>query len=192
MRSPAKYVLWLTLPLLLAGCDQKKQTAQTQTLAPPIEDQPPPPKPAPVPAADLPPPVVGDTQPAPADTTPPVTPPKKPVRHPKKPATPTTPTTPGTTTPTQEAANPSSSVPAIGQLTGGASGDLASQTTEMINATEKGLNAITRTLNDSETKTAAQIREFLKQAREALATGDADGAHTLALKAKVLLTELNQ
>ena len=47
------------------------------------------------------------------------------------------------------------------------------------------------TLTDAETKTAAQIREFLKQAREALATGDTDGAHTLANKAKVLLSELN-
>jgi hypothetical protein len=62
----------------------------------------------------------------------------------------------------------------------------------MINATEKGVNGITRSLNDSETKTAAQIHEFLKQAREALATGDVDGALTLAKKAKVLLAELNQ
>jgi hypothetical protein len=50
-----------------------------------------------------------------------------------------------------------------------------------------GLN---RSLNDQEQKTAAQIREFLKQAREALASGDVDGAHTLAAKAKVLLSEL--
>ena len=33
-------------------------------------------------------------------------------------------------------------------------------------------------------KTAAQIREFLKQARQALTSGDVDGAHTLAVKAK--------
>jgi hypothetical protein len=46
-------------------------------------------------------------------------------------------------------------------------------------------------LNDQELKTSAQIREFLKQARAALATSDVDGANTLALKAKVLLTELN-
>jgi hypothetical protein len=62
----------------------------------------------------------------------------------------------------------------------------------LIATTERGLNGITRSLNEQEQKTAAQIREFLKQAREALATNDVDGAHTLAVKAKVLLSELTQ
>ncbi len=62
----------------------------------------------------------------------------------------------------------------------------------MISSTEKGVNSITRGLNDAETKTAAQIHEFLKQAREALASGDVDGAYKLAKKANVLLKELNQ
>ena len=35
------------------------------------------------------------------------------------------------------------------------------------------------------------MREFLKQAKEALITGDEDGANTLAAKAKVLLSELS-
>ncbi len=64
--------------------------------------------------------------------------------------------------------------------------------TTSIASTEHGLNAITRKLNDQEQKTAAQIREFLKQAKAALASGDVDGAHTLALKAQVLLGEINQ
>jgi ribosomal protein S20 len=54
------------------------------------------------------------------------------------------------------------------------------------------LNGITRQLSDSEKKTDAQIREFLKQAREALNTGDVDGADKLVTKAKVLLAELSQ
>jgi hypothetical protein len=83
-------------------------------------------------------------------------------------------------------------VSAIGELSGGASGDQRTQTQEMINSTEKGVNGITRSLSDPESKTAAQIHEFLKQAREALASGDVDGALTLAKKAKVLLNELNQ
>lgn len=183
--------LLAVLPLL-QGCDQKQPKQQTQTLAPPIVDTPPP-KPATVSTADLPPPVVGPTQPAQPDpnaaaNTPPP-PPKKPVHH-KKPAT------PPATQPTQEAANTppagSSSVSAIGELSSGASGDARSQAEEAINSTEKGLNTITRTLSDSETKTAAQIREFLKQARAALTTGDVDGALTLTKKAKVLLAELNQ
>jgi hypothetical protein len=62
----------------------------------------------------------------------------------------------------------------------------------LIATTERGLNGITRSLNEQEQKTAAQIREFLKQARDALSTNDVDGAHTLAVKAKVLLSELTQ
>jgi len=194
MRISVKYALWLlALMPLVQGCDQKTKTAQTQTLAPPIVDAPPP-KPAAVSPADLPPPVVGDptakpatndTAAKPADTQ------KKTVHHPKKPATPPA----GTPATTQETANaaPGSapSVSAIGQLSGGASGDQRAETEDTINTTEKGVNGITRPLSDAELKTAAQIREFLKQAREALATGDVDGAKTLAIKAKVLLGELN-
>jgi hypothetical protein len=196
MRVTAKYALWL-LPVLplVQGCDHKAQPTQTQTLAPPIVDAPPP-KPATVSTADLPPPVIGDAKPADsANTTPPPEPPKKPVHRPKKPATPA-PTTPTTPTATQDVAGatpaPAPSVSAIGTLTGGASGDSRSQAEDLINTTEKGVNGITRPLNDSETKTAAQIHEFLKQAREALTSGDVDGASTLAKKAKVLLAELNQ
>jgi hypothetical protein len=173
---------------LAQGCDHKAQIAQTQPLAPPIEDKQPE-KPATVSKADLPPPEVGGAKPDTGkDTTPPPEPPKKPVHQPKKPATPAL--------PTQEAANaaptPTPSVSAVGQLSSGASGDVRSETQELINTTEKGVNGISRPLNDSETKTAAQIHVFLKQAREALTSGDVDGASTLAKKAKVLLTELSQ
>jgi hypothetical protein len=54
------------------------------------------------------------------------------------------------------------------------------------------LDNIGRKLNGQEEKTAGQIREFLKQARAALGSGDVDGAHTLAAKAKVLLGELSR
>jgi outer membrane biosynthesis protein TonB len=193
MRITVKCALWL-LPLmpLVQGCDHKAQPVQAQALAPPIVDTQPE-KPATVSKADLPPPVIGGAKPDTGkDTTPPPEPPKKPAHHPKKPATPTP------AVPTQEAANsaptpaPAPSVSAIGQLSGGASGDSRSETEELINSTEKGVNGISRSLNDSETKTAAQIHVFLKQAREALNTGDVDGASTLAKKAKVLLAELNQ
>jgi pantothenate synthetase len=63
---------------------------------------------------------------------------------------------------------------------------------DSIAATERELNGISRNLSDQEKKTAGQIREYLKQAKEALASGDADGAHTLAAKAKVLLGEFDQ
>jgi len=190
MRIRVTHASWLVVLLALLpvmqGCDQKAKATQSQTLAPPIVDAPPS-KPATVSTADLPPPEVGTPQPAP----PPATDANaKPATQPKKPSHKKTTTS---AQPTQEAANPapSTSVSAIGELSGGASGDQRSQTEGMINATEKGVNSITRTLSDSETKTAAQIHQFLKQAREALTSGDVDGAATLAKKAKVLLAELN-
>ena len=197
MRISVTRTSWL-LPLLAfaplwQGCAHKTPQTPTpaQTLAPPIVDTPPP-KPATVSTADLPPPVVGPQQPSqPAATPPPAPPaeaPKKPTHHPKK----TVPATASQGQPAQEASNGSApSVSAVGELSGGASGDVRAQTEEMINATEKGVNGITRSLSDAETKTAAQIHGFLKQAREALTTGDVDGALSLAKKAKVLLAELN-
>jgi ribosome-binding protein aMBF1 (putative translation factor) len=182
MRTPARIVAWL-LPLLLVGCTHN--TTQVQPLAPPIVDAPlPQPSTAP---KDLPPPVVSvPAQPAPvtnttatAQTEPP---PKPPAKH-KKPAPPQ---------PTQQASTESSGVSAIGQLSSPAPSDLRQQTSSSIAATERGLNGITRPLSDQEQKTATQIREFLKQAREALNLSDVDGAQTLAIKAKVLLSELTQ
>jgi hypothetical protein len=182
MRTPARIVVCL-LPLLLVGC-VPKDNSQTQPLAPPIEDTPLP-KPSVAPA-NLPPPVV--SVPAPPPTTNPNAnaqtqpPPKPPAKH-KKPATPP---------PTQQAATGDSGVSAIGQLSSGTASDQREQTVDSITATERALTSITRTLSDQEQKTAAQIKEWLKQAHVALASGDVDGAHTLAAKAKALLTELNQ
>ncbi len=52
-------------------------------------------------------------------------------------------------------------------------------------------DGISRQLNYQEQKTAAQIREYIKHAREALTAGDVDGASNLATKAKLLLDELH-
>jgi hypothetical protein len=199
MRVTYKHALWLLLTLpLMQGCDKKKAPpAPQQALAPPIVDTPPP-RPATVSPADLPPPVVGTPQPAAKEVAKAPEPPKKPVHHPKKPTT----TPAAETKPVQEAVNtpppspaagqPAASVPAPGQFSSGASGDVKTEMEDNITATEKSLNGISRTLNGTETKTAAQIREFLKQARDALNTGDADGAKNLLSKAKVLMAELNQ
>jgi hypothetical protein len=178
MKFPARIVASL-LPFLLAGCAHKT-APQVQPLAPPIVDTLPP---KPAPATDLPPPVITVPTPPPAvDTTTQTEPePKPPVRH-KKPVSP----------PPDQADSETPSVPAIGTLSSGDPNDKRQQASDSIAATERGLTGITRTLSDQEQKTAAQIREFLKQAREALATGDVDGASTLAAKAKVLLSELTQ
>jgi hypothetical protein len=184
MKTPARIAVWL-MPLLLTGCTPRDKS-QIQALAPPIEDTPLP-KPSEAPA-NLPPPVVSVPTPPPAanpnakaQTQPP---PKPPAKH-KKPQ-------PATPPPTQQAVTGDSGVSAIGQLSSGGASDQRQQTLDSIAATERGLTGITRTLNDQEQKTAAQIKEWLKQAHSALDTGDVDGARTLAAKAKALLTELNQ
>ena len=180
MKLPARSVAWL-LPLLLTACFHKTHQAQVQPLAPPIEDAPLP-KPVPSPT-ELPPPVitVPNQAPVPDTNQQPQKPAKLPVKHRKPPAN-----------STQQASIESPGVSAIGQLSSGDPSDLRQQTVNSLAATERGLSGITRQLSDQEQKTAAQIREFLKQARAALASGDVDGAHTLAAKARVLLGELSQ
>ncbi|MGA2809304.1 MAG: hypothetical protein ABSE87_14340 [Terracidiphilus sp.] len=202
MKLPAKIVVWL-LPLLLTACFHKTNQSQVQPLAPPIEDAPPP-KPEPSPT-DLPPPVVTIPNQTPAADTSAKTQtpekPKPPVRH-KKPAPAPAPASapasaPATSTSsssssTQQASNGTPGVSAIGQLSTGDSSDQRQETIDSLAATERGLNGINRELNDQQHKTAAQIREYLKQAKTALASGDVDGAHTLVAKAKVLLGELSR
>jgi len=179
---------WL-LPLLLTGCFHKTHLAQNQPLVPPIAGVPmptPPPPPSQVPTP------VEKTEPAkpaeePAPTPPP---PEKPQRHASHHQR--SESKPANTEVASNAASPAPEVSAIGQLSSGDPSDLRYRTEESLDATERGLKAITRTLNSQEQKTADQIREFLKQARTALSTGDVDGANTLALKAKVLLGEISQ
>lgn len=189
MKTPLKSVLWL-LPALLAGCTHKTQQAQIQPLAPPIVDTPPPtPQPSP---SNLPPPVVtvpqqqaqapAEPQPEPKKETKPA---KRPPRHPK-------PEAPKTTEQAVNTTGSGTEVSAIGQLSPGNSGDLRSATEQAVASIDQDLKKVTRPLGDQEQKTAAQIREFLKQARTALSAGDIDGAHTLAIKARVLLNELTK
>jgi len=177
--------VWLLPLLLLAGCFHFHKTNQNQAapLAPAIEVTPPPLSiPAP---AELPPPAA----PLPSQTPTTVTQekPKTPIRHRKA-----APAPPPAANNTQQASAGSPSVSAIGQLSSGEPSDLRYQTQNSIEATENGLKAINRELSDPEKKTADHIREFLKQAKAALTSGDVDGAATLAAKAKVLLGELSK
>jgi outer membrane biosynthesis protein TonB len=177
----AKIAAWL-LPLLLmpTGCIHKIQLAQNQPFAPPVEDTPPP-KPAEPAPINLPPPEVTiPLQTTPQQVTPPPEPVKRPAKH-KKPAN----------TNPQIASNEPPTVSAAGTLSAGDPPTVRQQADASIEATEKSLNGITRKLNDQEQKTATQIREYLKEAREALTGGDADGARNLAIKAKTLLDELH-
>lgn len=55
---------------------------------------------------------------------------------------------------------------------------------------QQQLKSIHHTLNTKQQRTATQIQTFLAKATNALQAGDLDGAHTLTVKARVLLSEL--
>jgi hypothetical protein len=188
----ARNVAWL-LPLFLTACLHlhKPQQQQSQVLTPPNDNLPKPTMTHPELSAST---VTIPDEPLATDSDVKQEP-IPPAKH-KKPAKNTQ---QAATANTQQAASAppvapeSSGVSAIGELSsGGDPSDQRRETDETIASTEHGLNGLGRTLNDQEQKTAAQIREYIKQAREALLSGDMDGAKTLAAKAKALLTELSQ
>ncbi len=186
MNLRARNVAWL-LPLLLSACVHKSDQAQVQQpLAPPIED-------VPVLKTDsapekLPPAVITIPQATPIVVTQPV-PPKPAPKHKKTTPKPGTPANSGSATQNTQTASATTppEVNAIGQLATRETPNSTKHASSAIAEVEKGLNGIGRKLSGPEEKTSVQIREFLKQAKTALATGDADGASTLAAKAKALL-----
>jgi hypothetical protein len=194
------------LVVFCAGCSHKAAPPPQQAQAPPLQTG----------GGTLPP--LSSTQqqeksttplasplPAPSAQSVPLPPPTpKKVRHRTKPtppkpaeATQTVPSEPAPQTaqvslPQQTAAGAPSGSP-IGQLTTGdtALGEKTKrETLDLIGQTQQGLLGIKRTLTDEEKTTVGQIRNYLKQAQQALETGDGDGAHLLATKAKALLEEL--
>ena len=196
------------LIVFCVGCSHKTSSTPQQAQAPPLQTD----------GGTLPP--LSSTQqqekstsplasplPAPSEQSVPLPPPTpKKVRHRAKPAP--SPPKPAETVQTsppepepktaqvsiqQQAATGSPSGSPIGQLT---TGDMASgektkrETLDLIGETQQGLLGIKRSLSDDEKTTVVQIRNYLKQAQQALDTGDGDGAHLLATKAKALLAEL--
>jgi hypothetical protein len=181
MRSPARCAACV-LPLLLSGCTifHKSRPAAIQPLAPVIE----PSMPLEVKSVELPPsqsviaakPIYNMKERAVSI--------RQPSKH-HKPANKPAEVTEVVTT-------PAPAVNAIGVMSSGDPGNSRQQTEESIVSAERGLNGINRSLDDSEQKIAGQIREFLKDAKAALASGDIDGAYTLTEKAKALLAELTK
>jgi|HubBroStandDraft_1064217.scaffolds.fasta_scaffold31276_3 hypothetical protein len=178
MRFPVQCVVLIMVPLMMTACNHKQQKAQLPPLAPPeAANIPPPPNAPPPPNETIP------TQPTQKAPTPPV-----PVVQPAKKKKATKP--PADTTQQAATANANPEVSAIGQLSSGDPAEVRRQTETSILSIEQSLQKINPTLNDTEQKTADHIREFIKQAKAALSTGDVDGARTLADKARVLLKEL--
>jgi hypothetical protein len=187
MKSAASRLAWL-LPLVLCACAHTPPQTQIQAMAPPIEEAPPPP--------DIAPGTLPQTALEVPKTRQPVAVPPEPVKTPtkhRKPAVKTAPQVPAAPAPTQNAeAAPPAEENALGKFETPEAPDRKKETEASIAEIERGLNTLGRQLNSTESKTSTQIREFLKQARQALSTGDIDGASTLTKKAKTLLGELSQ
>jgi hypothetical protein len=80
------------------------------------------------------------------------------------------------------------------QLIGGTTADKASNersTEQLTAATEENLKKIAgRQLNASEQETVSQIKQFMEQSKKAVASGDPERGHNLAMKARLLSDEL--
>jgi hypothetical protein len=185
------------------GCSHKTASAPQQAQAPPLQTG----------KGTLPPlsstqqqekstsPIASPLPPPSAQSVPlPPPPPPKKVRRRTKPAPPKPADNPpeSAAQTTQVAAQPTAPSGAgspIGQLTTGdsAQGEKTKrETLDLMGETQQGLMGIKRSLSNDEKTTAGQIRNYLKQAQQALDTGDTDGAHLLATKAKALLAELTK
>jgi ribosomal protein S20 len=87
---------------------------------------------------------------------------------------------------------PTPEVAAIGSLTaGGETNPQAKQeAADLIASIEKRLNALPAQVAEEQKTQISKVRNFQRQAQEALGSGDAEGAKTLATKAKLLLDDL--
>jgi ribosomal protein S20 len=89
---------------------------------------------------------------------------------------------------------PSAEETAIGALTAG--GETNPQTKQeaedLIASIEKRLNALPAQKAEEQKAQVSKVRNFWRDAQEALKSGDAEGAKTLATKAKLLLDDLEK
>ena len=184
MRTLASVMLCFGLTVGLGGCRHKTQVAILPAVLTPVAlEEIPAPENLPmveVPPANLPPVPVASNE-------------GKPKRERKKPAPKTAPVT----EPTQIASvapPPSLEDTAIGALTAGgeANPQTKQEAADLITASEKRLTALPSQKAEGEKAQVSKVKNFLKDAQEALNTGDAEGAKTLATKAKLLLDDLEK
>jgi ribosomal protein S20 len=91
-------------------------------------------------------------------------------------------------------AEPSPEVAAIGSLTAGGetSQQMKQEAEDLIASSEKRLNELSPQKAEEEKAQVSKVKNFLKDAQDALKSGDAGGAKTLATKAKLLLDDLEK
>ncbi len=84
---------------------------------------------------------------------------------------------------------------ALGALTPGG-GDQSprarQEAADLIAATEKRMNALPKETVKAQGAQINKVRNFLREAQSALRSGDAEGARTLAMKAKLLLDDVEK
>ncbi len=89
---------------------------------------------------------------------------------------------------------PAESANAIGELTPGGDQDPQTQkeAANLIASNEKRLGALSAEVVRTQAGLVSNVRNFQRQAQQALRTGDAGGAKTLATKGKLLLDDLEK
>lgn len=92
------------------------------------------------------------------------------------------------------AAGPMPEEDAIGELSAGGDStpQVQQEASEIISSNEKRISALPADVLRSKRSQISKIRNFQRQASEALKSGDAEGAKTLATKARVLLYDLDR
>jgi hypothetical protein len=112
----------------------------------------------------------------------------------KRPVTKTAPTPEPVQVASAAAPEPSPEETAIGALTAGgeANPQTKQEAADLISSSEKRLNALPAPKTEDQKAQVNKVKNFLKDAQDALKSGDADGAKTLATKAKLLLDDLEK
>jgi ribosomal protein S20 len=82
---------------------------------------------------------------------------------------------------------------AIGELTAGGDANprRRQEAADLIASNEKRVRALSARIVNAQRSQVSKIRNFQRQAKQALDSGDAEGAMTLATKASVLLHDLD-
>jgi hypothetical protein len=96
--------------------------------------------------------------------------------------------------PEENAPEPMTDTAAIGELTaGGAANPQAQQeAADLIGSIEKQLSSLSAQTVRTQRTQISKVRNFSRQAQEALSSGDIEGAKTLATKGKLLLDDLEK